>query len=578
MIQLKALTIAQISLLLFGLMTGHALFAEDGWQYYGGNQWNARHAKFSSIDKHNVAQLVPRRVLQMGVIPYSFSASPLVVNGVMFISGSDGIVQAFDLRTGIRKWSFQHKRDASSIDPQAAALGWASNCCSNTSRGVAYADGIIFLGTIDAKVVAINAKTGKKIWEVWGVEPKDNPGGIYGYNSAPVAVGDMVVIGTTGGESPSRHHLMAFDQKTGKVVWRWYVIPAPDGSDPVAPDGWWGDFVETTAYGQELSYRDIAQEKADKEKFKNSWKIGGGPLWMPVTYDPELDLIYVGTGNPNPDMDGRGRPGDNLYTNSIVAIDAKTGKTRWYFQPSPHDLWDRDAVTPPVVAMLDGRKVIIHASKIGWMFILDAATGEFIRMSEAFVPHLNMWVAPTDKGVTVAPAGMGGNEWSPISIDSKRKLGFVGALHYPVTYTREGEVEESEYMGRSTKGIDLGGSWKFHAEKSHGIFSAIDLTTGKIRWQNKSPLVYVGGVLSTSTGLVFQGEMNGNLTAFDADTGETLWQFNTGAGVNAPPIAFMLDGEEFIAVAAGGSNLWGSPKGDSIFVFGLPKKWEPVTK
>ena len=167
--QHRVLTIAQISLLLFGLMTGPASFAEGGWQYYGGNQWNARHAKFSSIDKHNVAQLVPRRVLQMGVIPYSFSASPLVVNGVMFISGSDGIVQAFYLLTGIRKWSFQHKRYASSIYPQAAALGWASNCCSNTSRGVAYADGIIFLGTIDAKVVAINAKTGKKIWEVWGV-------------------------------------------------------------------------------------------------------------------------------------------------------------------------------------------------------------------------------------------------------------------------------------------------------------------------------------------------------------------------------------------------------------------------
>jgi glucose dehydrogenase len=163
-------------------------------------------------------------------------------------------------------------------------------------------------------------------------------------------------------------------------------------------------------------------------------------------------------------------------------------------------------------------------------------------------------------------------------VDSKRKLGFVGALDLEVEYTLEKEVDESEHLGRSTKGMTLGGAWKYDMTSVGGYLSAIDLTTGKIKWQNKSPMPYIGGVLSTSTGLVFQGEYDGHLTAFDSETGETLWQFNTGAGVNAPPIAFQLDGEEFIAVAAGGTTLWGSPKGDAVFVFGLPKKWEPTAK
>jgi glucose dehydrogenase len=386
----------------------------------------------------------------------------------------------------------------------------------------------------------------------------------------------MIVVGTTGGESPTRHHLTAFDQKTGKQVWRWYAIPAPDGSDPIAPNGWWGDFVEETAYGQKTTWRDLDQEKADREEYKESWRIGGGSLWMPVSYDKELDLIFVGTGNANPDMDGRGRPGDNLFTSSIVAIDAKTGMTRWYFQIEPHGLWDRDQVTPPVVTMLDGRKVIVHAGKTSIMFVLDAKTGEYIRKSEIFVPQQNMWVAPTETPVTVTPGAGGGNSWSPISVDSKRKLGFVGALNIAVEYTRGKDVDEGEHLGRSTKGMILGGTWKYDMTSVKGYFSAIDLTTGKVKWQNESSLPFIGGVLSTSTGLVFQGESDGNLTAFDSETGETLWQFNTGAGVNAPPIGFTLDGEEFIAVAAGGSSLWGSPKGSAVFVFGLPKAWSAI--
>jgi alcohol dehydrogenase (cytochrome c) len=564
------------------LASSSSVAADKEWHYYGGNQWNERHAELTKITKANVAQLVPRRVLQLGQIPYSLSASPLVIDGVLYIPAGDGVLQAFDLRTSKLKWDFKHDTDpriTGAVDPAAQALGFTSNCCSNTSRGVAYADGTVFLATLDAKMIAIDAETGEKKWEVWSVEPEDNKKGNYGYNSAPVAIGNMVVIGTTGGEAQTRHHLTAFDQKTGKQVWRWYSIPKPDGSDPVAPNGWWGDFVEETAWGQDTTiYRDLAQEKADKEKYRDSWKIGGGPMWMPVTYDADLDLIFVGTGNANPDMDGRGRPGDNLFTSSVVAIDAKTGKTRWYFQIEPHGLWDRDQVAPPVVTMLDGRKVIVHAGKTGIMFVLDAKTGDYIRKSEMFVPKKNMWVAPTKEGVSVAPGAGGGNGWSPISVDRKRKMGFVGAMNLEVKFTLEKEVDESEHLGRPTKLLNLGGDWDYNMGSAKGYFSAIDLDTGTIKWQHESPTVYVGGVLSTSTGLVFQGEGDGHLTAFDSETGKILWQFNTGAGVNAPPIAFELDGEEFIAVAAGGTTLWATPKGDGVFVFGLPKKWEPAAK
>jgi glucose dehydrogenase len=230
--------------------------------------------------------------------------------------------------------------------------------------------------------------------------------------------------------------------------------------------------------------------------------------------------------------------------------------------------------------MLEGRKVVVQAGKIGWLFVLDAKTGEYIRKSETFVPAENFWEVPVAKmGPWVTPGASGGNNWSPISVDQERKVAFVGAVHQPTRYSREATIGPELARGRD-KPQNLGGDWQFDAKGSHGVFSAIDLTSGKILWQNKSPTgeteVYLGGVLSTSTGLVFQGEGDGNLVALDAGNGDVMWKFQTGAGVNAPPIAFELDGEEFIAVASGGSKLWGTPYGHSVFVFGLPKVWTPA--
>lgn len=554
--------------------------SQDDWLHYGGNQWNERHAELKQITKKSVVNLTPRHILQMSSPMNGLVGSPIVVDGMLYMPASNGWVYAFDLRSGDKIWSFEHKanygpQSGSGLMSTGFGSGGAPNCCSNQTRAVSYASGTIFTANIDASVIALDAKTGEKKWEILGVPKKDNPKGIYGYNTQPTIVGDNIVIGTTGGESRSRHHVTAYSQATGKIVWRWYSIPAPDGSDPVAPNGWW-KYSDTTVYGVKLPYRDLEKEKQMQETFHDSWKIGGGPVWMPVVYDPELNLIYASVGNPNPDMDGRVRPGDNLFTNSIVAIDANTGKTRWYFQILPHDLWDRDPASPPVVTILDGRKVVVQAGKIGWLFVLDAKTGEFIRKSEALMPMENMWAAPgPEMGPWVSPGGSGGNSWSPISIDRKRKTGFVGVMYLPFQYQR-GKDAEKAHLGRPAGELDLGGTWNYDMKKTGGFLSAIDLNTGKIKWQVKSKLPYVGGVMSTSTGLVFQGEFNGNFTAFDADNGEVLWQYNTGAGVNAPAIAFQLDGEEFIAVAAGGSKMWETSLGNSVFVFGLPKKWKPA--
>ncbi len=578
-----------VSLSLFGAQA--AIAADKDWPHYGGSPWNERHADLKQINRNNVAQLTPRIVFQLASPMNGLVGSPLVVDGKLYMPASNGYVHAFDLRTGQNLWIFEHKGNygppslggGGGWNDVGGAGGFGAgnmpNCCSNQKRGLAYANGTIFDANIDASVIAIDATTGKKKWEVRALTKEEDPSGNSGYNSAPTIVGDTIVIGTSGGETKARQFITAYDQKTGAQVWRWYSIPAPDGSDPLAPDGWW-KFSDTTAYGLKLPWRNLEQERQLKDILPDGWKTGGGPIWMPVVYDAELNLIYASIGNPNPDLDGRTRPGDNLFTNSIVAIDATTGKTRWYFQILPHDLWDRDPASPPVVTMLEGRKVVVQAGKIGWLFVLDAKTGEYIRKSETFVPAENSWEVPVAKmGPWVTPGASGGNNWSPISVDQERKVAFVGAVHQPTRYSREATIGPELARGRD-KPQNLGGDWQFDAKGSHGVFSAIDLTSGKILWQNKSPTgeteVYLGGVLSTSTGLVFQGEGDGNLVALDAGNGDVMWKFQTGAGVNAPPIAFELDGEEFIAVASGGSKLWGTPYGHSVFVFGLPKVWTPA--
>ena len=286
---------------------------------------------------------------------------------------------------------------------------------------------------------------------------------------------------------------------------------------------------------------------------------------MTPAYDAETKTLYVGIGNPSPDLDGAIRPGDNLWTEAIVALDAATGRFKWGYQTVPHDVWDLDAVSPPVITMVGGRKAVVHAGKTGWVYVLDAATGKLIRRSDAFVPQENMFAQPTAAGTRMLPGANGGQEWSPITVNPELQYAYTVGLHQPMHY-------KTHYAPYERGRLWLGSAFvAIPGEAQWGNVSAVNLQTGKIAWQVKTDQPMIGGATATAGGLVFTGEGTGWFKAYDARTGAVLWKFYCGAGVNAAPSVFQVDGEQFIAVAAGGNFQMGYPLGSAVFVFGLPK-------
>ncbi|HEU6451693.1 MAG TPA: PQQ-binding-like beta-propeller repeat protein [Gemmatimonadaceae bacterium] len=525
-----------------------ALQAQSNWTTYGGSDWNQRWSNLDQINTKNVGSLVPRMVLQTGTKPGSFENTPIVDGDVMYVTTPyNDAVFAYDLAKKKELWRFGYK------------LAPATYCCGPNNRGVALADGKVFFGTLDGHLVALDASTGKQVWDA-ELAPVDSS---YSITAAPLVVGKNVVVGVSGGEYGIRGHLDAVDIASGKPAWRWYSIPAP-GEDSVAPNGWWGTWAPKAEEAD--LHRDIAREKADSAKYPDSWKRGGGGVWMTPAYDKELNLLYFTVGNPSPDLDGSVRPGDNLFTDCIVAVDATTGKTRWYYQVVPHDVWDLDQTSPPVVMTLDGQKVVVQAGKTAWMYVLDAKTGKLVRKTENFTPQKNMFALPTAEGTLMLPGANGGSEWSPISVDPKLHYAFVAGLNQPMLY----KVHPAPYeKGR----LWLGSAFNLAPGASqNGTFTAIDLSTGKIAWQKQMEEPMMGGSVATAGGLVFTGEGNGNFNAFDAKTGKLLWQFNGGAGCNAAPMSFEWHGEQLIGVACGGNFQLGYPLGGAVFVFGLPKK------
>jgi PQQ-dependent dehydrogenase (methanol/ethanol family) len=522
--------------------------AQGNWSTYGGTDWNQRWSTLARITTANVSRLVPRMIFQTGTSKLgSLETTPIVVDGRMYVTTpySEAVI-AYDLRTKKELWRQEPK------------IGTTIACCGPVNRGVAIGGGNVFVGTLDARLLAFDAATGKPQWDVEVADPA------YGYSitMAPLIVGDNVIVGVSGGEYGIRGNLTAYAMATGEQVWRWYSIPAP-GEDPVATNGWWGTWA-THAEDADL-HRDIAKEKADSAKYADAWKTGGGGVWTTPAYDKASNTIFATVGNPSPDLDGSVRPGDNLFTDGIVAIDATTGKTKWYYQTVPHDVWDLDATSPSVVTELGGKKVVVHAGKTGWLYVIDAATGKLVRKSQNFVPHENMFALPTEKGTRMLPGANGGSEWSPISVNPKLGYAFVAALHQPMNYITHTAPWEKGRLWLGSAFVAIPG------EEQYGLFSAIDLRTGKIAWQNKVPQPMMGGSLSTAGGLSFTGEGNGNFNAFDSRTGKLLWQFNGGAGCNGTPMSFELDGEQFIAEACGGNFQLSYPLGDAILVFGFPK-------
>ena len=535
------------------------LSAQANWTTYGGNDWNQRYSTLAQLNTTNVRNMVPRMVFQTGISRLgSFENTPIVVDNMMYVTTPYNTAIAYDLSTGKQVWRYEHK------------LGTSIYCCGPNNRGVAVHGPHVYMGTLDARLVALDRMTGEVAWDIEVADPA------YGYSitHAPLVIGDNVIVGVSGGEYGIRGHVTAYNAVSGEQVWRWFSIPAPKGDptfDPIAPNGWWGTWPTHTPDGANLN-RNVAAEKADSAKYADAWQRGGGGVWMTPASDKALNMIYVAVGNPSPDLDGGVRPGDNLYTDCVVAIDATTGKTKWYYQTVPHDVWDLDAVSPPVVTMLGGKKVVVHAGKTAWVYVLDAATGKLVRRTENFTPQENMFALPTAEGTRMLPGANGGAEWSPIAVDPRLGYAFVAGLHQPMNYITHNAPWEKGRLWLGSAFVAIPG------EEQWGTYTAINLATGKIAWQNKVPQPMMGGALATAGGLTFTGEGNGNFNAYDSRTGKLLWQFNGGAGCNSAPMSFSYKGEQFIAVACGGNFQLNFPLGNSLYVFGLPKPFTTAAR
>ena len=438
----------------------------------------------------------------------SMETAPIVVNGVMFLTTSYNHVYAVDAATGEEFWHYKHK-----MGPITTF------CCGPNNRGVAIENDRLFMGTLDAKLVALDAKTGKLLWEQQIADPDKG----YSETMAPAVIDGKVLIGTNGGEYGIRGFVKAFDAKDGNLLWTFYTIPEK---------GHEGVWATKDATGRDM-HRDIEAEKAAFAKDSSFYQTLGGGVWMTPAVDKKSNSVIFVVGNPSPDLYGQIRPGDNLYTDSMVAIDLNTGQYKWHSQYIAHDVWDLDAVSAVILTQAkDGTgktvNVAIHGGKTGHVYVNDAATGKLIRFSDAMIPQENMWTLPTKTGARMLPGANGGVEWSPMAINPKLHLAYAANLHQPMTY----QYEEAAYPGGK---LWLGGAFKtIPSEEQWGQLVAVNIDTGKIAWKVKTPQPLIGGVLATAGDLVFNGEGNGWFKAFDARTGKELWKYNAGAGVNAP--------------------------------------------
>jgi PQQ-dependent dehydrogenase (methanol/ethanol family) len=531
------------------------------WLTYGGDLGQMRYWPSNAINANNVNHLKVKWILQTGVVG-SFENSPIVENGIMYVTTPYDHVFAVDAATGKQLWHYQQK------------LGFNIFCCGPNNRGVAVHGNSLILGTLDAHLVALDKRTGQPLWDVEVADPQVG----YSLTAAPAVYQDKVIVGISGGEYGIRGFISAYNVADGKLVWRWHTIPTPDEAGPDGVKGWVGTFGDK-ADGINPLHRDIEAEKAAvaSGEFNDAWMHGGAGNWMTDTVDVQRGLVFGTTGNPSPDLDGSHRPGDNRWSDSLVALDANTGTLKWAYQFIPHDVWDLDAVSPPVLADVkddSGNMVpaVVHAGKTGWVYVHDRETGRLIRRSAAMVPQENLFALPTEGvGTRMLPGANGGVEWSPCALNPGTRLLYCVNLHQPMHYSVKSETWDA-YRTRYAKspGFWLGGAFTaIEGEQQWGNVSAVNLDTGAIAWQAKTEQPMIGGVLTTAGGLIFAGEGNGLFKAYDASTGKVLWSFQAGAGVNSAPVAFEVDGQPYIAVAAGGNFQLSYKYGTSVLVFGL---------
>ena len=515
------------------------------WLSYGRDYANRRYSPLRAVDTLSVQHLALHLSFHTGAGRVgSFQTSPVVVDGVMFVTTPEDAVLAYDLRRRRVAWSY-HPR-----------LGTRLLCCGSPNRGVAVGHGLVFVGTLDARLVALDAATGVMRW----VTQVDDPGEGYGITMAPLVVDSLVIVGMSGAEFGIRGHLSAYEARTGRLAWRFYTVPSPEEG------GWWGPWRTTVSGGGALP-RNIERERADSARFADAWRHGGGSVWVTPAYDPVTGRLFASVGNPAPSFNGVPRPGDNLYTNSIVALDAASGRLLWYHQFVPHDFWDYDPASSPLLAEVGARTLVLSAGKLGWLYALDPRDGALAARSAPFVPQENLFAPPTPAGVRVAPGADGGSSWSPLSYSPQTGLAYVVALHNPMIIFSD----SAPY----TRGKPWYGGHTSLPGPRWGTISGIDPATGRIAWQVRTMQPMVGGSLVTAGGVVFAGEGDGWFRAYHAGTGRQLWEYRTSTGVNAPPVTFEVDGEQFVAVAAGGNTQQGYPLGDEVLVFGQGSEGHP---
>jgi PQQ-dependent dehydrogenase (methanol/ethanol family) len=517
--------------------------AGDGnnFLHTNGNYAQTRYYPSRQINVDNVRNLRPAWVFQTEIVD-SMETSPIVVDGIMYVTTAFNHAYALDAKTGEQIWHYKH------------AMGPITTyCCGPNNRGVAVSGDRVFMGTLDGKLVALDAKTGKQLWETQLADPELG----YSETMAPTAVENMVLIGTNGGEYGIRGFVKALNAETGEVMWTFDTTPEDS-------QGVWATHDAT---GRDM-HRDIEAEKAAYAANGDPYATLGGGVWQHPAVDLDARRIYFVVGNPSPDLDGSIRPGDNLYTDSLVSVNLDTGEYVCNFQYIAHDVCVLDAVSPPIITTVkddagNDVKGILHGGKTGHVYVHNAEDCSLIRFSEAMVPQEDMWVLPTAEGARMLPGANGGVEWSPMAIDPGLGLTYAINLHQPMTY----HVESTPYPEGK---LWLGGAFKvIPSEEQWGNVTAVDYNTGDIRWQVKTAQPMIGGILATAGGLAFAGEGNGLFKAYDSETGAVLWSFQAGAGVNAPPSSYTVDGQQYVVVAAGGNAQLNYKRGNNIIAFTL---------
>ena len=515
----------------------------NNFLHTNGNYDQTRYYTARQINRKNVHKLERAWVFKTEIVE-SMETSPIIVNGTMYISTSFNHVHALDAATGKEKWHFKHEMGPITV-----------YCCGPNNRGVFVYGDKVFMGTLDAKLVALSAATGELLWETQIADPELG----YSETMAPTVVDGKVLIGTNGGEYGIRGFVKAYDTETGDLLWTFYSIPENSA-------GVWATHDATGRY----MHRNIEAEKRNYQRYGDPYKTLGGGVWQNMAVDRRTGMVYFMVGNPSPDLYGDIRPGDNLYTNSLVAVDLDTGEYRCHYQYIAHDVWDLDAVSPPILTKVrdnDGSMVdgVLHGGKTGYVYVHRASDCSLIRFSEPMVSQENRWVLPTAQGERMLPGANGGVEWSPMAIDPTLGLTYAINLHQPMTY----HVEETPYPGGK---LWLGGAFKvIPDEEQWGNISAVDYNTGKIVWKVKTEQPMIGGILATGGGLVFTGEGNGMFRAYDSATGQLLWEDEAKAGVNAPPSSYTVGGTQYIVVAAGGNVQLNYKRGNEIIAYKLKR-------